>query len=99
MFKAILLVFMCVLSLSLSLDPASMETLKKLADNLCGPELPADKAKIISECEKGFPKVVSIVKSIFQTVHSFILNNQLIFSPIFNMCHILLINYRLKMYS
>lgn len=41
-------------------DAARMEMLKKMAGVLCVPNLPADKAKMVADCENILPKTVSI---------------------------------------
>jgi len=68
MFKPILFVFFCVLSVALSeSDSAHMETFKKLVANFCGPDVPADKTKIVMDCDQGFPTIVSHrIKSVFK---------------------------------
>jgi hypothetical protein len=72
MFKPIILVLLCVLPYVLSQDDsARRELFNKLVANLCGPNLAADKAKIIKDCESSFPKTVSEVNLIFKANDEF----------------------------
>jgi hypothetical protein len=72
MFKPIILVLLCFLPYVLSEnDSARMELFNKLVANLCVPNLAADKAKIIKDCENSFPKTVSEVNLIFKANEEF----------------------------
>jgi hypothetical protein len=72
MFKPIILVLVCFLPYVLSQnDSARKELFNKLVANLCGPNLAADKAKIIKDCENNFPKIVSEVNLIFKANEEF----------------------------